>query len=95
MTKHTDCVITFQKENGDIIMRPRMCKFGLNIGDTTSMGWKVIDIHYHCSDGNYYHEDDYKKISNNYRAKKEPLKKRIKKNIADYLARKTYDWRNI
>ena len=53
MTKHTNCVITFQKNNGDIIMRPRMSTYGLNIGDETSMGWKVLDIHYQFSDGNF------------------------------------------
>jgi len=89
MTKHTDCVITFQKSNGDIIMRPRFGTYGLQIGDETSMGWKVIDIHYQFSDGNYYHEDDYSRKLLENKKKKDPLKKRI----ADYLMRATYDWR--
>lgn len=89
MTKHTNCVITFQKNNGDIIMRPRMSKYGINIGDETSMGWKVLDIHYQFIDGNYYHEYDY------YRKLKELNKQRepIKAKIARYLMRITYDWR--
>jgi len=91
MTKHTDCVITFQKNNGDIIMRPRFGTYGLEIGDETSMGWKVIDIHYQFYDGNYYHKDDYKRMIKEYHAKKDPIKKRI----ADYLAKKTYNWRQI
>ena len=95
MTKHTDCVITFQKNNGDIIMRPRFNTMGLQIGDETSMGWKVIDIHYQFHDGNFYHEEDYKRLEKEYRIKREPIKKRIKKNIADYLVNKTYDWRHI
>ena len=52
---HTDCIITFQKANGDIIVRSRMGICGLKslqIGDETSMGWKVIDIHYQLYDGN-------------------------------------------
>ena len=98
MTTHTECVITFQKSNGDIIMRPRRGICGLDhieIGDTTSMGWKVIDIHYQFEDGNYYHEEDYRKLDKKHYIKKQSIKKRIKKNIADYLVRKTYDWRRI
>ena len=89
MTKHTDCVITFQKSNGDIIMRPRMGTYGLCIGDETSMGWKVLDIHYKFVDGNYYHENEYSRKVLESKKKKDPLKKRI----ADYLMRATYDWR--
>ena len=88
MTKHTDCVITFQKNNGDIIMRPRISTYGLNIGDETSMGWKVLDIHYQFYDGNYYHKDDYERKIQEYNRKKEPIKKRF----ALYLRRITYDW---
>jgi len=88
MTKHTSCVITFQKRNGDIIMRPRMDSFGLHIGDTTSMGWKVLDIHYQFYDGNYYHEDDYDRKQRKYRKKRES----IKRKIVLYLKRVTYDW---
>ena len=89
MTKHTNCVITFQKSNGDIIMRPRFGTYGLQIGDETSMGWKVIDIHYQFYDGNYYHENDY----NRKLREKKQEKISIKKRIADYLMRATYDWR--
>lgn len=89
MTKHTNCVITFQKNNGDIIMRPRMSTYGLNIGDETSMGWKVLDIHYQFSDGNYYHEYDYYKKLDDIKKQKNS----IKKKIANYLVKATYDWR--
>ena len=88
MTKHTDCVITFQKNNGDIIMRPRFGTYGLNIGDETSMGWKVLDIHYQFYDGNYYHRDDYERKIRDYNRKKEPIKRRF----ALYIRRVTYDW---
>lgn len=77
MTKHTDCVITFQKNNGDIIMRPRFGTYGLNIGDETSMGWKVLDIHYQFYDGNYYHKEDYERMLKEYRPKKESIKARL------------------
>ena len=89
MAKHTACVITFQKNNGDIIMRPRLSCIDLSIGDETSMGWKVIDIHYQFSDGNYYHEEDYLRKLRELKAKKDPIKKRI----ADYLVHATYSWR--
>jgi len=98
MAKHADCIITFQKANGDIIMRPRLGICGLEsfqIGDETSMGWKIIDIHYQFLDGNYYHESDYRKLQDEYRFKKEPVSKRVKKNVAEYLAKKTYSWRQI
>ena len=86
MTKHTACVITFQKSNGDIIMRPRLNAVGLRIGDGTSMGWTVLDIHYQAEDGNYYHEEDYKR---NVRKKREKLKQKI----ARYLMSKLNSWR--
>jgi len=88
MTKHTNCVITFQKNNGGIIMRPRLGTYGLKIGDMTSMGWKVLDIHYQFYDGNYYHEEDYERKRREYSKKREPIKKRF----ALYLRRVTYDW---
>lgn len=81
MTKHTSCVITFQKKNGDIIMRPRLDKFGLKIGDVTSMGWKVIDIHYQYEDGNYYHELDYRYKLDEARKKREPIKRKIANQV--------------
>lgn len=61
MTKHTNCLITYQKNNGNIIMRPRLSDYGLRIGDETSMGWKVLNIHYEF-DGNYYIRNDYFKM---------------------------------
>ena len=89
MTKHIDCVITFQKDNGDIIMRPRLSTYGLRIGDRTSMGWTVLDIHYLFNDGNYYHKTEYDRKMREYLAKKEP----IKKQLANYIGRKIYSWR--
>ena len=86
MTTHTTCIVTFQKENGNIIMRPRLNAIGLKIGDTTSMGWEVLDIHYQSSDGNYYHEEDLRRL-------KRKSRETIKQKIAKYLMRKLNAWR--
>ena len=79
------CIITYQKENGDILIRPRITPYDLHIGKETSMGWKVLDIHYECN-GNYYHEDDLKKL----RIKET---KTIKQKFAEYIMRKANKWR--
>lgn len=92
MTKHTDCVITFQKENGDIIMRPRFSTYGLKIGDETSMGWKVLDIHYQYYDGNYYHKDDYLEKLKEKRKERIPFITRIKTKVAKRLIRLGHEW---
>ena len=86
MTIHTACVITFEKENGNIIMRPRFDDSGLHIGDVTSMGWKVLDIHYQAEDGNYYHQNEYHRIRRNKR-------KSIKQKFAEYIMRRASKWR--
>ena len=51
-------IITYQKSNGDMIYRERMSLPETKIGEITSMGWKVIDIHYEY-DGNYLHYNDF------------------------------------
>ena len=86
MTKHTACIITFKKSNGDIIVRPRLSCHDLNIGDETSMGWTVLDIHYQFNDGNYYHEEDYLR-------KLRESRETIKQRIAGYVIKKAYSWR--
>ena len=89
MTRHTSCVITFEQSNGNIIMRPRLSTMGLKIGDTTSLGWTVLDIHYQFYDGNYYHEEEFHRLLREHREKKEP----IKKKIARYLIKKLNKYR--
>ena len=79
------CIITYQKENGEILIRPRIYPYDLYIGKETSMGWKVLDIHYEC-DGNYYHENDLKKI-------KRKQRKKLKQRMAEYLMHKLNAWR--
>ena len=60
-TKHMECLITYKKSNGDILIRPRLTDGGLKIGQETSMGWKVLNIHYEFQ-GNYYTQTDYLKM---------------------------------
>lgn len=70
-------MITYQKNNGDIFFRARNSLLGLSIGDETSMGWKVLDIHY-LYEGNYYTYDDYKRVRHGKEIKKKEKHKFIK-----------------
>ena len=81
MTKHTNCIITYQKNNGNIIMKPKLSDANLKIGDETSMGWKVLNIHYEYN-GNYYVRKDY------IRLLKQKPKKKIRDKIISYIIRK-------
>lgn len=78
-----NCFITYQKNNGDIIFRPRISDGGLKIGNETSMGWKVINIHYEYN-GNYYVYSDYMKIIR----KNLIEQKKLNKKIIQYFRRK-------
>ena len=53
--------ITYQKNNGSIIQRYRDTVLPYRIGDTTSMGWKVLNIEYQFKD-KYYPELEYNKM---------------------------------
>ena len=75
-----DCMITYQKPNGEIIFRPRKTVYDRHIGQVTSMGWKVIDIHYRYN-GNYYTYLDFMKLIR----QKESLKSRVLRRIARKL----------
>lgn len=79
------CIITYQKENGKLLLRHRNTEYDLYIGKETSMGWKVLDIHYEY-DGNYYHKEDY------YRMLRKS-KKTTKQKIAEYIMHKANAWR--
>lgn len=68
-----DYMITYQKGNGEILLRPRKTIYDLTIGKETSMGWKVLDIHY-LYNGNYYHYLDWCRAR---RKDKKPLLKRL------------------
>ena len=50
--------VTYQKRDGDIIHRLRNTILPYKIGDTTSMGWKVLNIEYEYKN-KYYPEYEY------------------------------------
>lgn len=52
--------ITYQKRNGDIIKREVSCITTHKIGETTSMGWKILNIQYKYN-GKWYSSSDYDK----------------------------------
>ncbi len=70
-----DCIITYQKSNGEIFIRPYSTSIGKEIGNETSMGWTILDIHYKYKN-NYYCYNDFKRIFN-----KEVQEKKNKKFI--------------
>lgn len=53
--------ITYQKRNGEIFQRYRTTYCTYRVGDTTSMGWKVLDIK-HKWGNNYYNYNEYCKL---------------------------------
>ena len=78
------CIITYQKENGDIFIRPyNSSAFSTfkKVGDETSMGWKIIDIHYKHND-NYYCYEDYIKIF------EKQIKEKHNKKLIKFLIKK-------
>ena len=74
-------MITYQKTNGDILLRPRKTLYGMRVGDVTGMGWKVLNIHYNY-EGNYYTYADFCRIVRHHQ-----LKKKKKKRFVKYLIR--------
>ena len=79
------CIITYQKSNGDVFYRPSKSTYGKKVGDETSMGWKVLDIHYKYGDNYYCYNDFHKIIRKN--------KQTMKQKIANYLCNKLYKYR--
>lgn len=77
-------MITYQKANGDILLRPRKAIYNMKIGDTTSMGWKVLNIHY-LYEGNYYTYLDYCKAVRGQLIRKKKRDKKILKYIIRQL----------
>ena len=55
--------ITYRKRNGEIIQRIRNTYCSYRIGDTTSMGWVVLDIRYNFN-GKYYQRNEYDNLIN-------------------------------
>ena len=50
--------VTYQKRDGNIIHRLRNTILPYKVGDTTSMGWKVLNIEYEYKN-KYYPEYEY------------------------------------
>lgn len=80
-----DCIITYQKSNGDIIYRPCQTNYGKRVGDETSMGWKVLDIHYKYGN-NYYCYEDFMRIFRKEFEKE--LKEKKKKKLIKFAIKK-------
>ena len=74
-------IVTYQKGNGDVFLRPRTCLFNLKVGDETPMGWKVLNILYEY-EGNYYTYIDWCRVR-----KGKEIKHRKKKKLIKYLIR--------
>lgn len=78
---YISCIVTYQKANGELFFRPYGLTFK-KVGDVTSMGWKVVDIHYRYGN-NYYCFDDYRKIK--IKEHKEQTHKKIIRRIIRVL----------
>lgn len=79
--------ITYQKKDGTIFTRLRNTILSYNIGDTTSMGWKVLNIQYNFN-GKYYSKYDYEKLMMNKKKKQQRIKQfqfNLKKSIITLL----------
>lgn len=55
--------ITYQKKDGSIIKRYRNTTLPYKVGETTSMGWKVLNIEYEYN-GEYYSEYKHNMLVN-------------------------------
>lgn len=79
-----ECIITYEKSNGEIFIRPYDYTLK-KIGDESSMGWKVIDIHYK-HEGNYYCYDDFIRIfKHGFESELKKPKIKRRKKILNYL----------
>ncbi len=60
--------ITYQKGDGSVIQRLRNTVLPYKIGETTSMGWKVLNIEYEYNN-KFYSEYDYTSLINKKKQK--------------------------
>ena len=79
-----ECLVTYQKKTGEVFFRSRQCPPMTPIGETTSMGWKVLTVHYE-QDGNYLVYSDYMRAIRRNIRKKQPLKKQIVNYLINQL----------
>lgn len=82
--------ITYQKRDGSIFQRIRKKMIPYQIGDTTSMGWKVLNIEYKYKDKYYQVYQYYMLISKDrerYKKKQQIIKYCIKstKSLLYYI----------
>lgn len=70
--------ITYQKRNGCIIQRLRDTTPPYKIGDTTSMGWKVLNVEYEYKN-KYYSYYEYNRLL--HKDKQKHIKKRHIKEL--------------
>ena len=78
--------VTYQKRDGNIIHRPRNTILPYKVGDTTSMGWKVLNIEYEYKN-KYYPEYEYNVLIAKNRKKLlklEKLKIKYSMNLRPY-----------
>ena len=77
-----NCIITYQKSNGETFIRPyNSSQRFKRVGEETSMGWKVLDIHYKHGD-NYYCYEDFIRIFN------KEIKEKHNKKLIKYILKK-------
>lgn len=75
--------ITYQKKDGCIIQKIRNTMLPYKIGDTTSMGWKVLNIEYEYNN-QYYPEYKYHMLINENKQrclKKSKQRKYLRENL--------------
>lgn len=70
--------ITYQKRDGSIIQKLRNTTLPYKIGDTTSMGWKVLNIEYEYKN-KYYTYYEYNMLI--HKSKKRYVRKKKIKEI--------------
>ena len=74
-------LITYQKRNGTVFQRIRNTYLPYRVGDTTSMGWKVLDIKYKYGN-KYYSSMEYDRLIDK-RWKREKKLLQFKKEISN------------
>ena len=75
--------ITYQKRDGSIMQRFRNTMLPYKIGDTTSMGWKVLNVEYEYND-KYYSYYEYNKLI--HKSKQRYMKR---KQLEEFCFKKT------
>ncbi len=83
-----ECIITYQKSNGEIFIRPydySCFTITKKVGDETSMGWKILDIHYRHGNNFYCYQDFMRIFRKGFESELKMPKKTKKKKLLTYL----------